>query len=101
MPNMNPKKNEMPTRDPAVRRRDFLEVAVGYTEAQAADEAQRCLNCKNKPCVSGCPVAVSIPFSAPRRRRSAVTEMIHLFCREIRFSGMSRLYFFRVTEETI
>ena len=58
---MNPKKNEMPTRDPAVRRRDFLEVAVGYTEAQAADEAQRCLNCKNKPCVSGCPVAVSIP----------------------------------------
>ena len=61
MPNMNPKKNEMPTRDPAVRRRDFLEVAVGYTEAQAADEAQRCLNCKNKPCVSGCPVAVSIP----------------------------------------
>ena len=61
MPNMNPKKNEMPTRDPAIRRRDFLEVAVGYTEAQAADEAQRCLNCKNKPCVSGCPVAVSIP----------------------------------------
>ncbi|MBP5618081.1 MAG: NADPH-dependent glutamate synthase [Clostridia bacterium] len=58
---MNPKKNEMPTRDPAIRRRDFLEVAVGYTEAQAADEAQRCLNCKNKPCVSGCPVAVSIP----------------------------------------
>ena len=61
VPNMSPKKNEMPTREPAVRRRDFEEVAVGYTEAQAADEAQRCLNCKNKPCVSGCPVAVSIP----------------------------------------
>ena len=61
MPNMNPKKNPMPTRDPEIRRRDYLEVTTGYTAEQAADEAERCLNCKNKPCVAGCPVAVSIP----------------------------------------
>ncbi len=61
MPNMNPKKNPMPTRDPAVRRRDYGEVTTGYTAAQAADEAERCLNCKNKPCVAGCPVCVPIP----------------------------------------
>ena len=61
MPNMNPKKNPMPTRDPEIRRRDYLEVTTGYTAEQAADESERCLNCKNKPCVAGCPVAVSIP----------------------------------------
>ena len=61
MPNMNPKKNEMPTRDPHERNRDFFEVTTGYTAAQAADEAERCLNCKTMPCVSGCPVNVHIP----------------------------------------
>ena len=61
MPNMNPKKNPMPSQDPAVRRRNFKEVALGYTEQMALDEAQRCLNCKNRPCVSGCPVGIAIP----------------------------------------
>ena len=61
MPNMNPKKNEMPTRDPHERNRDFFEVTTGYTAEQAADEAERCLNCKTMPCVSGCPVNVHIP----------------------------------------
>ena len=61
MPNMNPKKNPMPSQDPAVRRRNFKEVALGYTEEMALDEAQRCLNCKNRPCVSGCPVGIAIP----------------------------------------
>ena len=61
MPNMNPKKNPMPSQDPAVRRRNFGEVALGYTEEMALDEAQRCLNCKNRPCVSGCPVGIAIP----------------------------------------
>ena len=61
MPNMSLKKNEMPTQDPKVRARNFEEVALGYTEAQAIDEAQRCLHCKNKPCVSGCPVNIAIP----------------------------------------
>ena len=61
MPNMSLKKNEMPSQDPNVRNKNFLEVALGYTEEQALDEAARCLNCKNHPCVSGCPVQVKIP----------------------------------------
>ena len=61
MPNMSLTKNEMPVQDPKVRSRNFDEVALGYTEEQAVDEANRCLNCKNKPCVSGCPVCIDIP----------------------------------------
>ena len=61
MPNMSLKKNEMPVQDPMVRNGNFLEVALGYTEEQAVNEAERCLNCKHKPCVGGCPVAIDIP----------------------------------------
>lgn len=61
MPNMSLKKNEMPSQAPDVRNKNFLEVALGYTEEQALDEAQRCLHCKHKPCVSGCPVGINIP----------------------------------------
>lgn len=61
MPNMSLKKNEMPSQDPNVRNKNFLEVALGYTEEQALDEAARCLNCKTRNCVSGCPVQVQIP----------------------------------------
>mgnify|MGYP005768652161 CR=1 FL=1 len=61
MPNMSLKKNEMPSQAPDIRNKNFLEVALGYTEEQAIDEAQRCLHCKNKPCVSGCPVGIAIP----------------------------------------
>ncbi len=61
MPNMSLKKNEMPSQAPDVRTKNFLEVALGYTEEQALDEAQRCLHCKNKPCVAGCPVGIHIP----------------------------------------
>ena len=61
MPNMSPKKNEMPSQPADVRNKNFLEVALGYTEEQAIDEAKRCLNCKNKPCVGGCPVKIYIP----------------------------------------
>lgn len=61
MPNMSLKKNPMPTQDPAVRRRNFDEVAMGYTPEQAIDEAKRCLSCKNKPCTGGCPVQIDIP----------------------------------------
>ena len=59
--NMSPKRNEMPTQDARLRARNFDEVALGYTEEQAIDEAARCLNCKNMPCVSGCPVKIHIP----------------------------------------
>ncbi len=58
---LNPKKHEMPTQDPEVRAHNFKEVALGYTAEIAIDEAKRCLNCKNKPCVSGCPVNIDIP----------------------------------------
>ena len=59
--NMNPKKNSMPSQAPEVRAHNFKEVALGYDEATALDEAMRCLNCKNHPCVSGCPVNIHIP----------------------------------------
>ncbi len=58
---IQPKKHEMPVQSASVRARNFEEVALGYTEEIAVAEAQRCLNCKNKPCVSGCPVNVAIP----------------------------------------
>ncbi len=61
MPNMSPKKAPMPAQDPNVRNKNFFEVTTGYTEEVAVEEAQRCLNCKNKPCVSGCPVHIDIP----------------------------------------
>ncbi|MBQ6845726.1 MAG: NADPH-dependent glutamate synthase [Oscillospiraceae bacterium] len=61
MANMAPKKNEMPQQKPEIRCKNFEEVALGYTEEQAIDEAKRCLNCKTRPCVHGCPVAVQIP----------------------------------------
>ncbi len=61
MANMSLKKNEMPQQSPDVRRTNFEEVALGYTAEQAIDEAKRCLQCKNRPCVGGCPVNVKIP----------------------------------------
>ena len=61
MPNMRMDKNPMPSQDPNVRNKNFEEVALGYTEEQAIDEAERCLNCKNHPCMDGCPVQISIP----------------------------------------
>ncbi len=61
MANMSLKKNEMPHQAPEVRRNNFNEVALGYTPEQAIDEAQRCLGCKNRSCVAGCPVKIDIP----------------------------------------
>ena len=61
MPNMALKKNPMPSQAPDERNRNFKEVALGYTAEMAVDEAKRCLNCKNRPCVSGCPVRIRIP----------------------------------------
>ena len=61
MANMSLQKNPMPSQDPNVRNKNFQEVALGYTEEQALDEAARCLNCKNRACMQGCPVMVHIP----------------------------------------
>lgn len=59
--NMSLTKVPMPEQDPNVRNKNFEEVALGYTAEMAMEEATRCLNCKNKPCVGGCPVNVPIP----------------------------------------
>ena len=59
--NMSLEKVKMPEQDPDVRNKNFDEVALGYTPEMAMEEAQRCLHCKNKPCVGGCPVNFPIP----------------------------------------
>ena len=61
MPNMDPRRHEMPTQAPEVRAHNFFEVALGYDCTTAISEAERCLNCKNMPCVKGCPVNIHIP----------------------------------------
>lgn len=61
MPNMSLKKNPMPHQEAEKRNKNFKEVALGYTKEMAQDEAARCLNCKNSPCMEGCPVSVKIP----------------------------------------
>ncbi len=61
MPNMSIKRNEMPHQDAKERSKNFLEVALGFSEETAINEAERCLNCKNMPCVKGCPVNIDIP----------------------------------------
>lgn len=57
----NSGRHPMPCQDPLVRNRNFKEVALGYDAETAIEEAKRCLNCKHHPCVSGCPVNISIP----------------------------------------
>ena len=61
MANMSLQKTPMPSQEPQVRNRNFEEVALGYTREMAIEEAKRCLNCKNHPCVSACPVCIDIP----------------------------------------
>ena len=61
MANMSMTKNPIPEQEPLVRNKNFDEVALGYTEEIAIDEAKRCLNCRQHPCVNGCPVNVRIP----------------------------------------
>ena len=61
MVNMDQKRHEMPTQPAEVRAHNFFEVALGYDEATAIAEAERCLNCKHMPCVNGCPVNIHIP----------------------------------------
>ena len=61
MANMTPVRTPMPEQEPNIRNKNFDEVATGYTREMAMLEASRCMNCKNRPCVSGCPVNIAIP----------------------------------------
>ena len=70
MPNMDPKKCPMPSQEPNVRNKNFKEVALGYTEEMAVNEAKRCLQCKNHPCRSGCPVEIDIPGFIKQQKQS-------------------------------
>ena len=62
--NLSLTKTPMHHQDPIVRAKNFEEVALGYSKEQAIEEAKRCLNCKNKPCVGGCPVKIYICWSS-------------------------------------
>ena len=61
MANLSLEKNPMPVQEPSVRNHNFEEVALGYSEETALNEADRCLNCLNHPCMEKCPVSVNIP----------------------------------------
>ena len=74
MPNMDPIQCPMPVQDPHVRNKNFDEVALGYTYEMAVAEAQRCLNCKHKPCVAGCPVQIDIPAFLAQLAQGNVEE---------------------------
>ena len=74
MANMDPKRHEMPTQAPEVRSHNFFEVALGYDEQTAISEAERCLNCKNTPCVKGCPVNIHIPEFIAKIREGEFEE---------------------------
>ena len=79
--NMDPKKHPMPSQEPLVRNRNFGEVALGYDEATAVEEARRCLGCKNQPCVGGCPVAVDIPAFIARVAEGDFEEAYRIIAR--------------------
>ncbi|MBE6610298.1 MAG: FAD-binding protein, partial [Ruminococcaceae bacterium] len=81
MANMSLKKNGMPSQAADVRNKNFSEVALGYTPEMALDEAQRCLNCKNKPCVSGCPVNIDIPDFISRIVKGEIDEAYKVIAR--------------------
>ena len=94
MPNMSLTKVPMPEQDPNVRNKNFLEVAMGYTEEMAMEEASRCLNCKNKPCVSGCPVNVRIPDKQPPRNQRPCLSSGKSVRGQVRkrYQGRERIY---------
>ena len=78
MPNMSLKKVSMPEQDPNIRNKNYDEVSLGYTEAMAIEEAERCLNCKHKPCIKGCPVGVKIPEFITHVKNGEFNEAYHV-----------------------
>ena len=78
-PNMNPKRNVMPTQEASVRAHNFDEVALGYDESTAVNEAMRCLNCKTMPCVDGCPVRIHIPEFISKVKEGDFNQIAKLY----------------------
>ncbi|MEG0823591.1 MAG: NADPH-dependent glutamate synthase [Erysipelotrichaceae bacterium] len=78
MPNMSLKKVEMPIQDGTERSKNFDEVTLGYTLEMAMEEAERCLNCVNKPCINGCPVAVNIPGFIAKIKEGDIEAAYHV-----------------------
>ncbi|MBQ4066479.1 MAG: NAD(P)-binding protein, partial [Clostridia bacterium] len=74
-------RNPMPSQDPKVRAGNFEEVALGYSEEAALREALRCLNCKNMPCVEGCPVNIHIPAFIEKVREGEFEEAYNVIAR--------------------
>jgi len=81
MANMSLNRNPMPTQKPEIRAHNFDEVALGYSEETAIDEAMRCLNCKNMPCVGGCPVKIRIPEFISKIREGDFEEAYQIISR--------------------
>ncbi len=82
MANMNPKKVSMPEQDPTLRSQNFEEVSLGYTLNLAQEEALRCLQCKHKPCVAGCPVNVPIPEFIQKLAEGDIKEAYRIITNE-------------------
>lgn len=82
MPNMSLTKVKMPEQEPNVRNKNFKEVSLGYTKEQAMEEATRCLNCKHKPCRTGCPVGVPIPEFIAEVAKGNFEEAYQIITRE-------------------
>ncbi len=78
MPNMNVKRCEMPLQPKEVRSHNIEEVALGYTKEMAMEEAERCLHCKHKPCMQGCPVSIHIPDFIEEVKNGNFKEAYHI-----------------------
>ena len=81
-PNMSPKKVPIPEQTPQERIKNFKEVALGYTPEQAVQESLRCLQCKTRPCIAGCPVSVMIPEFIQKVREGDFEEAYRLLVKE-------------------
>ncbi|MEG1896320.1 MAG: dihydropyrimidine dehydrogenase, partial [Oscillospiraceae bacterium] len=82
MANMDVKSCGMPVQEPQIRNKNFSEVALGYTLEMAMSEAKRCLNCKDKPCVKGCPVNVDIPAFVDKIAKGEMDKAYEILSRQ-------------------
>ena len=88
MANMSLEKVPMPSQDPEERIKNFNEVELGYTLEQATEEAERCLECKDKPCVDGCPVNIPIPEFLKKIKEKKIKEAYDIIIKENKFPAI-------------